>query len=107
MSRNFRELEAKMEPSRVVRAKTRAKEMMAEMLLAEIRKEAGLTQEDMAVSLGIKQPSLSKLESRNDMQISTLRRIVEALGGKLELIAHLPGSDIHLTQFDDRAQQSA
>ena len=69
---------------------------MAEMLLAEIRKSVGLTQEDLAVQLGIKQPTLSKLESQDDMQISTLRRLIEALGGKLELIAHLPRGDIRI-----------
>ena len=80
-------------------AKVRAKEMMAEMLLAEIRKSVGLTQEDLAAQLGIKQPTLSKLESQDDMQISTLRRLIQALGGELELIAHLPRGDIRIGQF--------
>ena len=106
MARNFKELEAKMKPQRLARAKAHAKEMMVEMLLAEIRKEAGLTQDELSESLEIKQPSLSKLESRNDMHISTLRRIVEALGGKLELVAHLPGSDVRLTQFEKQRQKT-
>ena len=62
---------------------------MAEMLLAEIRKAVGMTQEELASALGIRQPSLSKLEGQDDMQISTLRRLIEALGGTLEIIAHL------------------
>jgi transcriptional regulator with XRE-family HTH domain len=99
MARNFKELEAKMPPESLARAKARAKEMMAEMLLAEIRKNVGLTQEDLAAQLGIKQPTLSKLESQDDMQVSTLRRLIEALGGELELIAHLPGGDIRIRQF--------
>jgi transcriptional regulator with XRE-family HTH domain len=77
--------------------------MMAEMLLAEIRRAVGLTQEHVAASLGIKQPSLSRLESQDDMQISTLRRLVAALGGELEIIAHLPGGAIRITQFQDAA----
>lgn len=103
MARNFHELEAKMPPESLVRAKARAKEMMAEMLLAEIRKSVGLTQEQLAASLGIKQPTLSRLESQDDMQISTLRRLIRALGGELEIIAHLPGGEIRLSQFDDAA----
>jgi DNA-binding XRE family transcriptional regulator len=99
MARNFKELEQKMPPESLARAKVRAKEMMAEMLLAEIRKSVGLTQEDLAAQLGIKQPTLSKLESQDDMQISTLRRLIEALGGELELIAHLPRGDIRIGQF--------
>ena len=73
--------------------------MMAEMLLPELRKRSGMTQQEVADILGITQPSLSKMEGQNDMQISTLSRLVGSLGGKLELIAHLPGGDIRLTQF--------
>jgi len=103
MARNFRELEAAMRPESLVRAKVRAKEMLADMLLAEVRKAVGLTQEEVAMSLGIKQPTLSRLESQNDMQISTLRRLVHALGGELEIIAHLPGGNIRLSQFKEVA----
>ena len=101
MARNFRELEARMPPESLRRAKVQAKEMMAEMLLAEIRREVGLTQEELAASLGIKQPSLSRLESQDDMQVSTLHRLIRALGGELEIIAHLPGGAIRITQFQD------
>ena len=103
MAKNFRELEAQMGPKRAARAEARAKEMMAEMLLAEIRRLTGQTQEDVAAKLGIKQPTLSRLESQDDMQISTLRRLIEALGGKLEIVAHLPKGDIRITQFTDAA----
>jgi transcriptional regulator with XRE-family HTH domain len=58
-----------------------------------------LTQAQVAQSLGVKQPTLSQLESQDDMQISTLRRIVEALGGELEIIATLPTGRIALSQF--------
>jgi hypothetical protein len=57
----------------------------------------------VAAKLGIKQPTLSRLESQDDMQISTLRRLIEALGGKLEIVAHLPKGDIRITQFTDAA----
>lgn len=99
MKKNFKELRDEMSQEHRDRADVRAQEMMAEMLLAEIRKQTGLTQEELAKTLGIKQPSLSKLESQSDMQISTLQRLIEALGGKLELIAHLPKGDVRLTQF--------
>jgi len=58
--------------------------------LSEIRKLAGRNQHEVADALGIKQPSLSKLEGQSDMQISTLRKIVAALGGELDVIA--PGA---------------
>ena len=45
-----------------------------------------MTQDELAASLGVKQPTLSRLEGQDDMQISTLRRVIEALGGELEII---------------------
>ena len=103
MARNFKDLEAKMRPESAARAKARAKVMMADMLLAEIRHAVGLTQEQVAATLGVRQPTLSRLESQGDMQISTLRRLIQALGGELEIIARLPGGSIRVTQFDDAA----
>ena len=99
MAKKFENLEKKMDPKRLASARAKAKEIMAEMLLAEIRKEVGFTQEDLAKTIGIKQPSLSKLESQDDIQISTLQRLIQALGGQLELIAHMPGGDIRISQF--------
>jgi transcriptional regulator with XRE-family HTH domain len=103
MNKNFKQLEAAMDPEHLARAKARAQGEMAEMLLSEIRRQAGLTQEELAAALGIKQPSLSKLESQSDMHLSTLRALIEALGGSLEIIAHLPGGDVRITQFMPKA----
>jgi len=101
MAHKYKKLRDRMSPEQKVRAEMQAKEMMAEMLLAEIRKSVSLTQEDLAKELGITQPSLSKLENQGDMQISTLRRLIEALGGELEIIAHLPKGDIRVSQFKE------
>lgn len=106
MTKKFSELKDGMDPERVARAEARAQEMMAEMLLSEIRKQTGLTQEDLAASLGIRQPTLSNMETRTDMQISTLRRLIKALGGELELIVHLPGGDVRLSQFKETDWQA-
>ena len=37
----------------------------------------------------------------DDMHVSTLRRIVSALGGELEIVAHLPAGDIRISQFEE------
>ncbi len=103
MKKKFSELQAGMDPQRLARAKAKSKKMMAELLLGEIRRQTGVTQEALAASLGIKQPTLSKLESQTDMQISTLRRLIEALGGNLELIAHLPTGDVRIYLFGQGA----
>jgi len=99
MAKKFEKLKNQMKPGNLQKAKIKSKEMMSEMFLAEIRRGAGFTQENLAETMGVKQPSLSKLESQGDMQISTLQRLVKALGGQLEMIAHMPGGDIRLSQF--------
>jgi len=99
MANSYEKLRGRMSRKRLEKSRMKAREMMADMLLAEIRREVGLTQEDLAAAMNIKQPSLSKLESQDDMQISTLQRLVHALGGELELVAHMPGGDIRIRQF--------
>jgi DNA-binding XRE family transcriptional regulator len=90
----------RMTPERRARVEKGVRKDLERMLLIELRKLSGLTQVELARSLGIKQPTLSRLESQDDMQISTLRRIIEALGGKMELIATLPTGRVSLCQFD-------
>lgn len=84
------------------RATRRTKELLGEMLLSELRQLAGKSQKQLAAALGIKQPSLSKLENQADIQVSTLRRIVQALGGELEVIARFPKGAVKIDQFDGR-----
>ena len=67
---------------------------------SEIHVRAGKSQRQVAEVLGIKQPSLSKLEKQSDMQISTLRRIVNALGGELEVVARFPEGTVKIDQFN-------
>ncbi|MCK5804786.1 MAG: helix-turn-helix transcriptional regulator [Lentisphaeria bacterium] len=102
--KNYNALRARMTPEQRTQSEAMARETMAELLLSEVRREAGLTQEDLAAAMGVKQPALSKLESQDDMRISTLRRLVHALGGELEIVAHLPQGDIRISQFAETAK---
>jgi len=62
--------------------KASTKELIAEeMALRDIRKSRALTQEQVAKRLGGKQVYVSRLESRSDVKVSTLREYVHALGG--------------------------
>ncbi|MCY3876178.1 MAG: helix-turn-helix transcriptional regulator [Rhodobacteraceae bacterium] len=73
------------------RVKVRAAQLVAEeMTLREFRKRLALTQVQVADELGIGQDSMSRIERRDDMLISTLRRTLEAMGGSLSLVATLP-----------------
>ncbi len=95
----FSELKAKMSPERRAKIEAGAKAIIADMLLSEIRKLSGLTQVETAKAMGVSQPSLSQIENASDMQISTLRRLIEALGGTLEITANLPTGRITVSQF--------
>ena len=102
MAKSFDELVKRTTTKRTrERAARRTRELLGELLLSEIRKLAGKSQRQVAQALGIKQPSLSKLEKQSDIQISTLRRIVAALGGELEVIAKFPKGMVKIEQFDD------
>ncbi|KAF0162684.1 MAG: transcriptional regulator [Rhodocyclaceae bacterium] len=58
--------------------------------LKDLRQAVAQTQQDLAATLGVGQDTISRLEKRSDMLLSTLRRYVEAMGGKLELVAQFP-----------------
>ena len=78
-------------PARKKRIKARAKELIAEeMALRDIRKSRALTQDQVARRLGGKQVYVSRLESRSDVKVSTLRDYVHALGGELQLMVTFP-----------------
>src|SRR5713226_4055230 len=69
----------------------RARELIdEEMSLQELRKAVGKTQMAIAKRLKVGQDAVSKLEARSDMYISTLRNVLKAMGGELELIARFP-----------------
>jgi len=57
----------------------------------------------LAVSLHVKQASVSKLERRTDMYISTLRGYIKAMGGDLEIIARFPDGSVRINQFEELA----
>ncbi|HWO22595.1 MAG TPA: helix-turn-helix transcriptional regulator [Kofleriaceae bacterium] len=57
------------------------------IMLSELRERRSYTQAALAGKLKIRQPTLSAIEHREDVQVGTIRSFVEALGGKLELLA--------------------
>lgn len=101
MSKKFRVLRAGMPAASQRRASARARAMLADMPLQELRRARRLSQEDLARRLGARQASVSRLEHRADMYVSTLRSYVEALGGTLEIVARFPDGDVRVREFGD------
>ena len=84
MAKTLQELLAKRSPESQARIQEMAEELLLEQHLHMIREELEISQKELAETLGIKQPSLSAIENRgNDLKISTMKKYVEAMGGKL------------------------
>ena len=73
------------------RVEARAAALIAEeMSLQDLRRARKRTQVRVAKELGIKQENVSRIERRTDLLISTLRSYIQAMGGRLHLIAEFP-----------------
>ena len=106
MAKSFKKLLEKMTPERRDRIETRAKETLREINLRELRQAFALTQERLAATLKINQAAISKMESQSDMYVSTLRRILEAMGAQLKIVAEFPDGEVVINQFAERDEQS-
>ena len=81
--------------------KKRAAELIAEeTTLRQLREARERSQVEVAKQLHIKQAAVSKLERRTDLYLSTLRGFIEAMGGKLEIVARFPNQAVRITQFE-------
>jgi DNA-binding XRE family transcriptional regulator len=67
-----------------------------EMTLQELRKSLGIEQGELGEILGIKQAAISRMERRNDILLSSLRKAVEAMGGELVVIARFKDTEVCL-----------
>ncbi|MBV9999850.1 MAG: XRE family transcriptional regulator [Verrucomicrobia bacterium] len=89
--KNLDRIRKEMSPVRRRKIEARSAEILAEeMTRQQLRRARKLTQVRMAKKLGMTQDGVSRLEKRTDVLLSTLRGYVEALGGKLSLVAEFP-----------------
>lgn len=99
MTKNFKELQARMSPESRARAEAKTEQLTREMALDELREARALTQEQLADQLNIKQPAVARMERRTDMYLSTLRGVIRAMGGELDIRAIFPDGTIRINQF--------
>lgn len=91
MSRNVNAVIPTLKTTQRKKVEARAAELIAEeMTLQELRRARKLTQVGVANALGITQDSVSRLERRSDILLSTLRKTVQVMGGNLSLVAEFP-----------------
>jgi DNA-binding XRE family transcriptional regulator len=101
MAKKFSDLRAGMTSAARKRAAGQAHAMLDEMPLNELRQARGLSQKMLAEVLHVQQPSIAKLEKRTDMYLSTLRSHIEAMGGRLEVIAQFPDGSVKISNFSE------
>jgi len=101
MAKSFKQLRDKMSPVSQKRAEVKAQQMLAQIPLSELQRARSLSQEIMVETLLMKQASISKMERRTDMYISTLRSYIEAMGGQLDIIARFPAGEVKINHFSE------
>ncbi|NYA45894.1 XRE family transcriptional regulator [Serratia fonticola] len=91
MGRTLEQILAEEKPEVVASAERIAADMLLNIHLAELRERVQKTQVEMAQALGIKQPTVAGMEKPGrDLKLSSLKRYIEAAGGKLRLDIELP-----------------
>lgn len=92
--RDFNELLLQFTPERQARVDAKKTKLIGALPLSELRTALAFTQKDLADTLNVNQPAVAKLENRADMHISSLRNYIEALGGRLSIVAEFPQGDV-------------
>ena len=95
----FSRLTENFTPERRRKVDAMKRELLAEMPLHELRQAKALTQKDLAKTLKVNQPAIAKLEKRTDLYVSSLRSYIEAVGGRLKIVAEFPDGEVAITNF--------
>ena len=103
---SFTELTKDISPERRERIDQRKEQLRQEMIQAELCRAFSLTQDTLAKTLNVKQAEISKIASRTDMLLGTLRNFVQAMGGDLEVRAVFPDRAIEISTFLSLAGKS-
>jgi PAS domain S-box-containing protein len=77
----------------------KAHQAISEMSLDELREGREMTQQRLADTLGVTQTAMFEMEQRTDMHLSTLNKIVNAMGGSLDIRATFPDTQVRINQF--------
>ena len=107
MAKKFKKLRGSMSEESRERSSIKARVMLQDLALADVRRALQLSQDDLAKQMELKQPAISKLEKSTDMYLSTLRRYIEAMGGTLEIKACFHDNEVIINQFEELSLNKA
>ena len=86
----------RMSPAQIANSDRQIATEVLDLRLAELRERLGKTQKEIADLAMMNQGDLSVAERRNDHLVSSLRRIVEGMGGELRVVAVFGDEQINL-----------
>ena len=110
MAISHEEVLASLSPEMRTRVEARTRELIEEieeeMTLRDLRSVQHLTQKRVAKLLGVEQDSVSRMERRADMLLSTMSSYVEAMGGRLRLVAEFPNRRPYTVKLGELTEKS-
>lgn len=105
-TKKWRDIRKKRSPEREAAIKANVDAQIAALSLNRLREARDLTQTNLAKTLNVPQGSISKMERRSDMYISTLRSYIEAMGGELKLTAVFDTGTVEISQFCEAKRET-
>jgi transcriptional regulator with XRE-family HTH domain len=105
MARKFSKLTKNFSPERRAQIEAKKEQLRLEMDLVELHHALELTQSTLAETLNVGQAEISKIENRADIDVSTLRKFIQAMGGELEINAVFADRSIRIKSFSSLAEQ--
>jgi len=104
MAKPFKNLMDRMPKERRERIEEEAEAILLEMALQEWRQTRDLTPPQSADVLNLHQAAETMIKAdtqkQADMRVSTLRRVLLAMGAKLKITAQFPDGEVVLNLFD-------
>jgi transcriptional regulator with XRE-family HTH domain len=97
----FNKLTKDFTPKRRQKVEAKKSALRAAMPLYELRQARAMTQKALGDALKVNQPAIAKMERRADVYVSNLRSYIEAMGGRLKVIAEFPEGEVAITNFSD------
>ena len=101
MAKNFIDLHNIRSTKAKAHVEKRVRRALTEQPIHELQQARYLSQEQLANVLFMEPDNLSQLERDTDIYISTLRSYIEAMGGKLDIIANFPDGEVRIKQFTE------
>jgi transcriptional regulator with XRE-family HTH domain len=107
MAHKWTDIRRKLAPEDEEHIRESVKDAARVMTLYKLREARNLTQVNLARILKVNQESVSKMEKRADMYVSTLRSFIQAMGGQLQIKAVFPDGEVQIEQFQDMDANAA